>query len=294
VNSVARYLTPATLASTLLAMRSGRKEIFLIVEGGDDISLFSQVFGLPRSNFLDCRGKGNLMALFALVPTRGLDNGTVFVRDRDHDDIRHTDNDGVILLVSDLYDFEMQLLDGRLFGRLMTEFLRASGGSVAINQAFAHIVGAAAWLGALRLYAHEVSVALDFDGLRLTFIDTRTLSVDVSDMVRKVFARSSLKADISSVVARIEEIMAEAGKPSEIACGKDVLAILSLALNRHYKCCSAGECSIATLGRMLRVSASLEDLQAMTLYPRLATVVSTGPFQWGNLVIAHAPPKRKR
>lgn len=72
MNSIVRYLTPASLAATLLAMRSGRKEIFLVVEGGDDVSLFSQVFRLPRSNFVDCRGKENLMALFALVPVRGI------------------------------------------------------------------------------------------------------------------------------------------------------------------------------------------------------------------------------
>jgi hypothetical protein len=118
LNSVVRYLTPASLAATLLAMRSARKEIFLVVEGADDILLLSQIFGLPQSNFVDCRGKENLMSLFALVPARGIDSGTIFLRDRDHDGIRHIVKSDVSLLVSDLYDFEMHLLDGRLFGRV--------------------------------------------------------------------------------------------------------------------------------------------------------------------------------
>lgn len=266
-------------------MRSGRKEIFLVVEGGDDISLLSEVFELPRSNFVDCRGKENLMALFGLVPVRGIDSGAVFLRDRDHDGIQHTVKDGVSLLVSDLYDFEMHLLDGRLFGRIMIEFLRGSGGEAALEGAISRIVGAAAWLGALRLYAHEASLALDFDGLRLTFIDSRTLAVDVPDMVRKVFARSSVTVNIPSVVARIERTVEESNRLSEIACGKDVIAILSLALSRHYKCCAAGECSTQILSRMLRVSATLEDFQSMTLYQRLATIIGTASFRWVGVAL---------
>ena len=139
MNSIVRYLTPATLASTLLAMRSGRKDVFLVVEGAEDIALFSQVFRLSRSNFLDCRGKENLMNLFALIPTRGLDSGTIFLRDRDHDGVHHTVSRDVSLLVSDLYDFEMHLLDGRLFGRIMAEFLRDAGGADGNrNCVFAH------------------------------------------------------------------------------------------------------------------------------------------------------------
>ena len=50
------------------------------------------------------------MALFSLVPTRGIDSGTIFLRDRDYDGITHTIKNDVSLLVTDLYDFEMQLL----------------------------------------------------------------------------------------------------------------------------------------------------------------------------------------
>jgi hypothetical protein len=285
MNSVVRYLTPASLSATLLAMRSGRKEIFLIVEGGDDIALLSQVFGLPRSNFVDCRGKQNLMALFALVPRRGIDSGTVFLRDRDYDNIEHTINCDVSLFVSDLYDFEMHLLDGRLFGRIISEFLRESGGASVIEDAFARIVNAAAWVGALRFYAAEAGLPLDFDGLRFTFIDHRTLEVDLPEMVRLVFARSLQKADISMVVSRLKDIVNSASRLPEITCGKDALAILSLALNRHYRCCTAGECSIDTLGRMLRVAATLEDLRSMTLYRRLAQLITTVPFRWSGVAL---------
>jgi hypothetical protein len=166
----------------------------------------------------------------------------------------------------------------------LAEFLRSSE-AAALEGAFAHIVGAAAWLGALRLYAKESGVALDFDGLKLTFIDNRTLAVDVAEMVRKVFARSSLKADMPRVVARLEEIVAKASRLSEICSGKDVLSILSQALCRHYKCCPAGECSTKILSRVLRVAATLEDLQDMTLYQRLSAIISTVPFRWAGVAL---------
>lgn len=285
MNSVVRYLTPATLASTLVAMRSGRKDVFLIVEGGDDIALFSQVFRLSRSNFLDCRGKENLMGLFALVPTKGLDAGTVFLRDRDNDGVSHTVRSNVNLLVTDLYDFEMHLLEGRLFGRVMAEFLRGAGGQAAIATAFSRVMNAAAWIGALRHYGKENDLALDFDGLKLTFLSNTTLEVDAAEMVRKVFARSKIKADIAVVVGEITGIVDKAESPSAISCGKDVLEIISQALSRHYKCCSAHACSVETLGRMLRISATLTDLQIMTLYARLAAIVASVPFRWAGVTL---------
>jgi hypothetical protein len=163
--------------------------------------------------------------------------------------------------------------------------LRQAGGVAVIKDAYSRIVGAAAWLGALRLYAREAGVALNFDGLRFsTFIDSRTLEVDPAEMVRKVFARSLFRGEVPKVVARLTEMRAST-EVYEIACGKDVLEVLSQALSRHYKCCSAQECSVDTLGRILRVSATLDDLRAMTLYERLATVVSTVPFRWAGVAL---------
>jgi hypothetical protein len=286
MNSVLKYITPATLAATLVAMRSGRKEVFLVVEGKEDVALYSQVFGLSRSYFVQCNGKNNLMALFAIVPARGLDSGTIFLRDRDNDGIRHTTSHDVSLLVSDLYDVEMHLLNGRIFGRLMSEFLQNAPTPDVIDAAFCRVIGAAAWVGALKLYSHVEGLALDFDNLKFSFVDQKTLEVDVRELVRRVFARSEKRVDdLGKVVKDVERIYRETGSLCDITSGKDVIEVLSLALSRHYKCCSASECSIGTLGRMIRISATLTDLQEMSLYGELIKKIALSPFRWAGVAL---------
>ncbi len=283
MNSVLKHLSPANVASQLITMRSGRKEIFLIVEGGKDIALYSQVFALPRSNFVSCDGKERLMAVFSLAPAKGMDSGTIFIRDRDNDQLAHATRYDVHLLVSDLYDVEMHLLSGRLFERILEEYLKDKGTRAVVKAAIDSIIDAAAWVGALRKYGFSEKLPLDFDNLDMSsFIEAKTMTVDIPEMIRKVSARSEVNMGDHLVVAQALRQILQGVNPLEIACGKDVIEIIHLALSRQYCCAPSGECSAPVLDRTLRISATLDDLKKMSMYPILAAQVALTPFKWAG------------
>ncbi|MEN3212186.1 DUF4435 domain-containing protein [Methylorubrum populi] len=284
MNSVTRHLSPESLAARLVAMRSGRKEVLLIVEGSEDISFYSNIFGVPRSSIVSCGGKERLQDLYGLIPHKGLDDGTVFIRDRDCEKISHQTTSGVLMLVTDFYDVEMHLLSGRLFARIISEYLSARLESIDVNKIFSTLLESSAIIGALRLYSHEKELNLKFEGMSFDFIDPKTMNINSLELIRKVCARSAVNPGNHSEIKGFLENMLADGRPhTEIVRGKDLLELMHIALNRHCKCCDAKECKPELLGRILRIAAVPSDMKHASMWSRLAEWISTCSMGWGGL-----------
>jgi len=280
MNSISGSLTPRSIVATAKMLRSARKEIFLIVESDNDIALFSHSLRIPRSNFISCFGKERLMGVFDLVPVDGLDAGTILFRDADCDGVAITERDGVILLASDLYDFEMSLLPRRVFGRIFAEFLKTRSSPELTDDAFEKIVEAASLIGALRHVSHSECLNVDFKEYKMGFIDARKLSVDIDEMLRYFLARSEKQIDARALKNRVTQKRAEVRHATEVTSGKDFLKIMSIALARFYKCCNAMDCTFETLSRMFRITVTHDDIKELALYPVLADQVARSPFEW--------------
>lgn len=281
MNSISGSLNAETIVATTRMLRSAKKEILLIVEGDDDIALFSHALGLPRSNFVSCFGKERLMEVFELIPRKGLDSGTVFLRDSDCDGVRNQEKDGVLLLTSDYYDFEMSLLPKRVFGRIFSEFLKTKSSPELVDTAFKKLSEASAFLGALRLVSHVDGVNIDFKDAKFGYVNHRTMSVDVSEMVRYFLARSKISLEAADpIIARIRAISESETNHCKVSNGKDFLKVLSLALNRHYKCCNSSECTFDTLARMFRMTVTQDDIKELAMYPLLSAQVRKSGMAW--------------
>lgn len=281
MNSISGSLNAETIAATARMLRSAKKEILLIVEGDDDIALFSHSLGLPRSNFISCFGKERLMEVFDLVPRKGLDEGTILFRDSDCDGIASHELDGVLLLTSDLYDFEMSLLPRRVFGRIFMEFLRTRSSPQLAEASYRKLVEVSGFVGALRLVSHQDNLNIDFKEPKLSFIDQKDLEVNLENMVRYFLARSQISVDkTGDAIKRVSKIMESSTDHSQISSCKDFLRILSLALSRHYKCCNASECTIDTLSRMFRMTVTHEDIKELAIYPLLVQQVAKSGKEW--------------
>ena len=96
------------------------------------------------------------MEVFELATEKDIDNGAIFVRDRDHDNIvAHKKND-ILMIVSDQYDFEMTLLPGRVFDRLFSEFVKKKSSPEFIKASFEKLVSTSARIGALRKLSKKI------------------------------------------------------------------------------------------------------------------------------------------
>jgi len=280
MNSITEALTAGSIIGVLRMLRSARKEIFFIVEGDRDIAVFSEALKVPKSNFVSCCGKEMVMEVFGLAPCDGLDSGTIFIRDADCDGVRHTLRDEVQLLVSDDYDFEMSLLKGRLFARILAEFLKSKANPSSITDAFDTLVSLSAAIGALRFESHHRAMNLKFRDMDLDFIDFKRMTLDIDRMVRYLFARSQRPMDDFGDVTRSIKNAVAVNDPVSLSSGKDLIRLLSVALARYFKCCNAAECSETTLSRMLRIGVVQDDLRDMTFYPQLVARVNASMFTW--------------
>jgi hypothetical protein len=283
MNSISANLTPSAIAATARMLRSAKKEIIFIVEGDEDIALFSNSLGLPRSNFISCFGKERLMEVFNLVPTKGIDEGMIFLRDRDCDRVVSHTKGEVLILVSDLYDFEMSLLPKRVFGRIFNEFVKTKATREFTEASFIKVLSASARIGALRAVSHEDKLCVDFKEAKMPFLCASDLSVDIDAMVQFFLSRSKiglkLKSDVS---ARVRSLIDQSSDPVNLSSGKDFLSTLSLALNKHFKCCQSSECTFATLSRMFRMTVVHDDLKGLALYPILRGQISRSAMAWSG------------
>lgn len=281
MNSVTRHLNAESKAATLIVMRSARKEVLLVVEGDTDVDLFANVLSIPRSNILSCNGKETLMLVYEMAPQKGIDSGTVFIRDRDNDDIATSVNNGVIIGVTKLYDIEMDLLNIRLFGRILSEFTRKQLDPTQVSLEFAKLCRAASVTGAIRLYSKNNDTGLDFDDIKYNrFLDAKEMSVKIDDAVRYIFAKSKKKIiDYRSLENSINDIISSRN-PVDIVCSKDLIEIMHIALSRHYSACAAGECLPSTISRIIRISAVHDDLKAMSMYFPLRAHIEECGFPW--------------
>ena len=284
MNSVDKHINAEGKAATLLAMRSARKEVLFVVEGDTDVDLFAHTLGIPRSNILSCNGKETLMLVFAMAPQKGIDAGSVFIRDRDNDAVSTSACNGVIILVTQKYDVEMELLENRIFGRILSEFLKDPLPSAKVTTDFEKICQASSCIGAIRIHSQENDINLKFDDLKYTkFFNPRDLSVNISEAVRYIFAKSEKVLTDKFAVEKAVGALMSGRAPVDIVCSKEFLEIFHLALSRYYKACSSAECAPITLGRAVRIAATHDDIKNLSLYQPLKAHINSCGYAWiGN------------
>jgi hypothetical protein len=290
MNSITQHLSAESIVAVLRQVRSARRhEVLLIVEGDDDISMFSQSLQLSRDHFVSCNGKENLMTVFGYIPDQHIDVGMIFFRDADCDNIGNHRSGGICLLVSDRYDFEMVVVEGRIFDRILSEFLKRKASASLAASTFAQIVDGTAWLGALRAHSHRNSLSLKFEELDFKFVNHKTLEIDVLRMIKQIYARSRVVlGTIDNIVSELKAIRSAASPLTKICCGKDFLEILSICLRRQHDACSYHEGSAITLGRILRIATTMDDVRAMSLFPLLKQAVQDAAVEgyiWSGAVL---------
>lgn len=221
------------------------------------------------------------MEVFSLAPCKGIDSGTIFLRDADCDFIKNRMNGEVPLFSSDCYDFEMSLLPRRVFGRMFGEFIKTKSGPEVIATTFDQIIESSSLIGALRLLSHQNEWNLDFKNAKFGFFDHRTIKSDVDEMIKYFYAKSKIKlVNLEDIKIKLERVLDERKGDEQISSGKDFLRIFSILLSRHFKCCNSGECTFETLSRMFRMIVTHDDIRELGLYRSLSAHVSKSPYQW--------------
>lgn len=222
------------------------------------------------------------MDVYKMDPQKGIDEGSIFIRDRDTDNISTRLTRGVLLLVTKRYDIEMELLENRIFQRILSEFLKKPLDNATSSLEFSKICSASACIGAIRIYSNDnKGTNLDFDDLKYgRFLNYKSLAVNIGEAVRYMFAKSkTVLNNHASVVSVVSNIM-QTRPAADIVCSKEFVDVLHHALSRHYNACDAGECSPTNLNRTIRISAVQDDFKLMDLYQPLSAHVAACEYSW--------------
>lgn len=263
------YLTSDDICNQISMNRSVFRGTIMLAEGNTDLRLYSKFTEPDKVRILPAHSKSNVIKAVNKMVRRG-DGRTVGIVDRDLDDLKET-TVSPPLFFTDHRDMEMMLITSSALDDVLTEygdierlerFQRQNGNVRDVIIEAAYPVGLLMYLSYLRGYNLNFK-DLDFK----SFIDRRTLGIDIQKMVREVIS-NTLGSELSSKnVVRDLQMQMDTKKDSYmIARGHDTVSILLIGLRENFGSYNANAINDGTLGGALRLAYDHNDFATTTLY----------------------------
>jgi hypothetical protein len=283
INSLKQEVDPSTLAAEAIMLRAASPaNSLLLLEGAHDEKLFLRFMNQEKCEIIICYGRENAIETLNRLETLSVD-GVLCIVDSDFSmisaDLKETDN----LIFTDDHDIEIMMFSSGAFDLVISEFgsqnkiKRLIEAGVDIRKT---ILRAAYPIGRLRLYSKEKNIGLKFEGLSFSFVDRKTLEVDIKRLVQAVYnnTRRPLKNfDELSNLLKIEE---ENAYPlNHICCGHDVCTILGRALIAYIGNQTSAITTIEMVERWLRLAYSENFFKKTALFQKIkAWEIRNNPF----------------
>lgn len=228
------HFNPFTTANTLLMLRSHYSGSYLLVEGDTDARFFSHLVDNGLCKIVPAHGKRNLVETLSELEKRRAE-GILGIVDADYsvlEGFRPCGN----LLVTDTHDVETMILMSPALEKVLKEFLPGDKLSYVqqigrdVRQA---LVQVGLPVGCLRWVSYRENLRLDFDTLPFDqFIDLRTLTVDVTRMIKsvRIISTSGVSLADGDYQRKIDERMKLNADPWHVCQGHDLVCILEVVL----------------------------------------------------------------
>lgn len=242
---------------------STKKQIWLLVEGEDDVKIYTKLienYNVKVEHVFG--GVENLkIAVEELIKET---NRVIGIRDADFINLNNEHNDIHNLFITDYHDIEMLMISSdRTFQSLIFEYLPSYGNILDIRMKILDVIS---FVGGIRYYNYINNLKLNFDGISFeSFFDCQTLEINNFGLVDNINVRSKNK------IIEIDYFSVEEFIPSNIdlynLCnGHDFEQIVSLFIkcknnNRNIK--------YKDIGKALRLSYNIEEFKKTNLYQNL-------------------------
>lgn len=237
----------------------GDKRVFCVVEGDDDVNLYSKYF-VPTV-IVQQVGAG-CEALIELIPAlERLTKNYFCIKDSDFDKIIPVSYSGNVFL-TDYHDLETTIIAHEsCFSDVCCEHGRRSGYAELIGLA----LDLATDLGYIRLFNHENKAQINFKGLGVSAFYDGNKAFDLEECIKNLNARSSHKC-LFLMRSHIEQIRLKypAVDRLHLCCGHDVCKLLAEILKK--KCSLKKAVSFTDLQKALRLSFTIERFKDTQLY----------------------------
>ena len=265
-------LDGGSVAAEVVLLRDAADKAIMIVEGPSDCRLLDKFVDPGACELVIAHGRENLLSASDLID--GLDfQGVLSLIDKDYDDVAGVDRVGPNRVVTVERDMECYLFKSAAFEAVLCEL-----GSRSKIRALAQvgtdfrkrIVDATTPLGLLRAHSARERLDLKFSSLDYSFIDRRSLAVDVKALAADVWRKSRRPGTPPDDWERLFDLSDVAPQERDALCrGHDLTAVLAIALRSLLGTLSAREATRETVEAFLRASYSFDEFTGTDLFEAL-------------------------
>lgn len=259
------YITPNSIANEIRMQRSVSLDSFLIVEGDTDARVYR--------NFVinECQIKiaFNKVKAVEVIEILNADNfvGAVAIVDADFDFLENIETPTQNLFLTDFHDLECIIFASPALEKVLFEF-GSEGKIKKLNkQVRDFIFELGIKVGSLRLISISEKLNLKFEDLDFSkFIAKDTLSIDISEFVRRVMINSRNSVlNQNEVIKKIKAQEINSDK-HQVCCGKDLVEILSIGLQKVLGTNNSNKVTSEIIARDLRLAFEFEFFVSTNLY----------------------------
>ncbi|MCL2148836.1 MAG: DUF4435 domain-containing protein [Methanomassiliicoccaceae archaeon] len=263
-------LTSADIANTVSMMRSLHKGPILVVEGVTDSRLFGKFVDRDGVRIVTAHSKENVRRSVGEAWGARGDKRVLGILDADLDRLcgkRHNPP----VFVTDKRDMETMIMSTPALDDVLAEY--ADPGLLAAFEERHGKVGDAVArasypIGLLMLVSSRERLGLCFKNMDYqSFINKRTLAIDVRGMIGDVFSQSSVigagKREIADKIAEEEEVLDD---PWAAARGHDAVSVLALGLSETFGAYNGKDMKYGQASGALRLAFSLAYFKETELY----------------------------
>ena len=257
----------AMVAAEAVMLRSESDRTILIVEGPTDQSVYVNFIDQMACEIVIAHGRDNAIEALAILNSRQFCRVLCIV-DLDYSHLLNRPVAGNGVFLTDDHDLETMIIRSSAFDRVLREY----GSRIKITEHSKSICEAAHPIGILRFYSLNTGKKLVFENIKYTFVDRRTLAINVEHMIRTIYnnSRISLKSqefrDVACYVARKSK---GSHNVWHMCCGHDLTAMLGKSLQSLFGTRRAIEIDAASVERVLRLAYSFDDFRKTQLHEQI-------------------------
>jgi Protein of unknown function (DUF4435) len=265
--SIVDEIDGSTIAGEIAALQADSRKAILVVEGSSDERFFNSFIDHAACSIVISAGWENAIDGLMIVRNTGR-VGVLVVLDLDYRAVLGTVQADPDIIFTAEHDIEIAMLTSVALDKVLHELgqpnkiqnFRSSG-----NDVRELVYSLARPIGALRLYAQENALSLDFDSYdyRHFAID---MTVDVAELIRVIFARSKVALlRIQTVQTSIQAKIASV-PDHHLCCGHDACVAFGRSLQAKLGSQNAKSISGELIERSLRLAYGAAEFLNTHLY----------------------------
>jgi len=261
------FITGDVVANWVRMTRQGQGGAVVVVEGGADAILFSQVLDNSSCNMINAFTKKNVIDSLIILDAEKIE-GVLGIIDADFHRLLNIQLPSNNLLLTDTHDLETMLIVSPALELVLSQhgsYAKLNHLDKAIRQI---IIDSALPYGFLRMISEKETLYLDFEGIKYhRYTDKKTLETDISKLIIAILSRSrKSKIDPERLLRRIRQLQKENNDHWQICCGPDMIQIISIGLRAKFGTNNAQQVHPEIIDKALRIGYTPAYFSSTKLY----------------------------